>query len=190
MENTDDEMFADSQDIRASNEELNAIGILADQLVAMENEIEELELQISEIKKRKSQLETETLPGVMDSAGLSEFKTVEGHKLSIKDIISCNPPKDRKEEVYGYLRENEGDGLIKNEVSIPFGRDQDAAAKELISKIKELGYDASLESSVHSSSLNAWAKEQVQAGKALDADLLGLYVGRVAKVKLKKEKMQ
>ena len=184
---SDDEMFADSKMVVATDEEISNIAELAEIQIALENVVTAAEQTLKDAKERYRKHSTETMPQAMDSAGLPKFTTREGVEFSVDDFMSVSIKKDLKPEAHEWMRNNEAGELIKNSVNVPFAKGEDKAALELVAKLKELGYDGQAVSDVHFQTLNAWAKEQIAEGRTLPDDLLNIFVGRVAKIKRKKK---
>lgn len=170
-----------------SDSELAKIRDLSERQLRIERELLDLEAALAAKKKELQEVAEHLLPEAMDSAGLTEFTNLNGDKIKVDDVIRCHISKDRQEDAYQWLRNNDAGELIKNEVSVVFGRGQDDAANEVAVQLIKEGYDPIVKSTVNWQTLNAWAKEQVRAGANLPADTLGLYVGRITKVKLNKK---
>lgn len=167
-----------------TDEEMSAVSVHANRALELQNEISSMEEALREQKQKLDGILRFELPEAMENAGLSEFKTSTGAKVTIKEVVSASIPvrdTDKREAAFGWLRENGHGSLIKNEWKILMGADQtDSANLELVDKLMDAG--ATQKVSVHSRTLTAFCKEQMAAGKELPADLLGLFVGRIAKL--------
>jgi hypothetical protein len=125
------------------------------------------------------------IPDLMTSMSMPEV-TFKGWKVQVKEFISGNLPK-KEEDPEGHARGIDwivnagGGGIIKTEVAVQFGRSQHNEALDLAAKLNEQGFPAVCDSGVHVQTLWAFARERLKNGDDLDLDVLGLFVGKVAK---------
>ena len=61
--------------------------------------------------------------------GLQKFTLTDGAEISVKPIYAASIPRDRKEEAFQWLRDHEFGDLVKNNVTVTFGRGEDDIAK-------------------------------------------------------------
>jgi len=154
--------------------------------LSLEATIEEMEEDLKVAKKALYVLKTTRIPDIMTEIqpGLEELK-IDGYKVSIKDFVSGSIPKDEQKRAaaFEWLEEHEGSGLIKTEVSVTFGKSEHNVALALLADLNEQGMAAVLENSIHPQTLQAFARERIRNGEAIDTEVLGLYTGRVAQIK-------
>ena len=88
--------------------------------------------------------------------------------------------------LFEWLRDNKAGDLIKSNVEVQFGRNEDedcnAFAKELSDR--NIYYKRSV--GVHPASLNSYIKERMSEGKEVPHDLFKIYTGRRAKIRREK----
>jgi hypothetical protein len=161
---------------------------LGQDLVDAEAGVAALEEALSDAKKRLHHLKTSVLPDAMAEAGLADFSLADGSTIAISDFVSGSLPKDpeKREKAIKWLEEHDGAALIKTDVSLAFGKSQHNQALDLVGRLREEGHEVTVESGVHASTLQSFAKDVLRNGGELDADVLGLFVGRAAKVKAPK----
>jgi len=82
-----------------------------------------------------------------------------------------------------WLEANEGGSLIKTDVALAFTKSQHNEAIDLARRLEEQGFAPSVQSGVHAQTLQAFARERIRNGDQIDTDVLGLYTGKVAKLK-------
>lgn len=167
-------------------DELSSISAKVKEAAVLARQIENLEEQLKTQRAELHQLTTKTLPDLMDSAGTSEFKTPDGLKVSVRDFINGSLPKEDANRIaaLSWLEKNGARDLIKTSFALSLGRGQKDAAQELTAALAELGLDYSRKEDVHAQTLYAFARERMKSGEELPIELLGLYVGRVAKIEL------
>jgi hypothetical protein len=73
--------------------------------------------------------------------------------------------------------------LIKNTVTVSFGKGEDQKAQELISDLASRHLTPEEKTEVHPQTLRAWAKERIEKGDEIDMQLFGVYTGQRATIK-------
>ncbi len=118
----------------------------------------------------------------MSSVGLSSFVLKDGTKLKIETFYRGSIPKAREGEAFQWLYENGHEDLIKNEVKCAFGKGEDEKAEQLMRTLTDSHFNYESKKAVHPSTLKAFVREQLENGKSLPLDLLGVYVGQRSKI--------
>ncbi len=113
---------------------------------------------------------------------MDSFTLKNGAKVQVKPFYAGKISDENKEEAFKWLRQHGFGSLIKREISAKFGKGQDKLATMALEALEKLGCDPGDKTSVHPQTLKAFIKEQVEAGKNLPTDLLGVFVGKVTKV--------
>jgi hypothetical protein len=143
--------------------------------------------QESELKATKAALQrikTGTIPDMMAELQMEKM-TFMGWEVSVSDFVSGSLPKEpeKRSAAVNLLVGYGAEGLIKTEVKATFGRSQHNAAIDLAQRLVEEGFSAEIESGVHTQTLCKFARDRIEAGEQIDLDILGLYTGKVAKIK-------
>jgi|TARA_R100000995_G_scaffold84666_2_gene64165 hypothetical protein len=157
---------------------------LVRELRKVEDSIVEAEEHVKFLKEQQKSLSWETIPRVMDEMGV-ERVDVDGLTVSRKMIVHASIPLDRKEEAFSWLRENNLDDIIKNDVTCSFGKGEDNVAGNVVGLLQEKGFDPKTKTHVHASTLKAFVKERVTDGKEIDLDMFGAYINNAAQIKRK-----
>jgi hypothetical protein len=110
---------------------------------------------------------------------------VDGLTVSRKMMVHASIPVDRKDEAFAWLREHNLDDIIKNDVTVSFGKGEDNIAGDVVGFLQERGFDPSTKTYVHPSTLKAFVKERVTDGKPIDLDLFGAFIANAAEIKRK-----
>jgi hypothetical protein len=158
---------------------------MATEIVETEELIESLEENLAELKKRQNQRKTVELPDAMAEVGLSTFSLSSGFTIKVEEFVSGSLPKDefRRDAAISWLSENGAEALIKTEVNLTFAKSEHNRALSLISELSDKGYNVSAKNGIHPQTLIAHIRERLKSGEEVPLDLLGLYAGRVAKIK-------
>ena len=83
------------------------------------------------------------------------------------------------------MRENNFADLIKNNVTLTFGRNEDNSAKSLVDELRNKGHNVKQAEKVEPMTLKAFVREQIEKGKDVPADLFGVYVATRTKITTK-----
>jgi hypothetical protein len=83
----------------------------------IESQMEDAEQHLKALKADKHKLSTENIPALMDEMGVERLD-VDGVTVSRKMIVHASIPADRKEEAFTWLRDNNLDDIIKNDVTL------------------------------------------------------------------------
>lgn len=159
---------------------------LAEEAVKLEWHLAKIEQMQKETQQRLNQIKHEDLPDTMAQAGVNTLELSDGTEIEIKDFCSGSLPKEegKREQAVNWLVEHGGEALIKCDVTAHFTRNQHNQAMDLAEQLKAQGLSVKNELSVHPQTLQAFAREKMRNGEAVDLETLGLYAGRVAKIKL------
>lgn len=178
----DDLNFEDDV-IDVNTNALADVGLLASQVLSLDEQIEFATQSLKNLTDSRRKLLEEDIPAAMDAANVSEFKTTDGHKLTVSDYVNASITKANEEEAFKWLDENGHGSLIKTDVTAKFGRNDLEEAKRALSLLEGNGMTATMKQSVHASTLKAFAKEQYENGKTLPESCFSVHQGRVAKIK-------
>lgn len=149
--------------------------------------IEALEARIKELQDEYRKKTEEEMPELMAELGVSAIALPSGETVAVETNIHCGIPAHSKGQAHEWLRNHNHGDLIKNEIVVKFGRNEDNMVSEVKSVAENLGLKFDEKQSVHASTLKAFVKEQMKLGSPLPQDLFGVYIRRVVDVKLNKK---
>tara|TARA_R100001244_G_scaffold47804_1_gene42623 strand:+ start:2237 stop:2812 length:576 start_codon:yes stop_codon:yes gene_type:complete len=167
----------------ATDNELSVVSNLANKQLQVGSELAELEGAVKAKKEELRLISEQELPDAMQAAGLNEIVLSSGEKISIGEFYSAHISKANQEVAYQWLTANGHEGLIKNEVSLRFGRDESEVVKETVSNLKARGLSPEVRQSVHPSTLKAFVREQLTSGNDIPTEPFGIYIGTKATIK-------
>lgn len=147
--------------------------------------IPELEAALKKRKEELAKIKEVELPNAIEAFGLSEVKLLDGSLVSIKEEVYAGITEEHREPAYTWLEKTGNDGIIKNEVKLPFGKGQDAEAKQVIDLLTDRGFSFTNSRSVHPQTLKAFVKKQLEAGNPIPTDIFSIHVKKVASIKKK-----
>ena len=161
---------------------------LADQVEKLESLQTRLELQEENIKNTKKQLEHlsgEVIPTMMSEMGLSHLKLMDGSSVDVKPNYSANITIANKEAAFNWLRQNGLGDIIKNEISVSFGRNEDNKAAGYADFARGQGFQPTQKLKVEPMTLKALVRERIEAGKDMPTELFNIFVGNKTTIKRK-----
>jgi len=165
------------------NNDLKQVAGLARQQLVLEQRVEDLTAELKRAQAELAHISGEALPAALAEHGLTELKMADGSKLTVATVISANISKERAYEAHDWLRSNGHADLIKNTVSVAFGKGDDEKASALITQLDQMGFDADQKEAVHPSTLKAFCKEQIERGTDIPSELFGIFIGQKTTIK-------
>ena len=165
----------DQQDTMKKTDNIQS---LADQVEKLESLQTRLELQEENIKNTKKQLEHlsgEVIPTMMSEMGLSHLKLMDGSSVDVKPHYSATITVANREAAFKWLRDNGLGDIIKNEISVSFGRNEDNKAADYAALAQERGYQPTQKLKVEPMTLKALVRERIEAGKEMPTELFGVF---------------
>ena len=161
---------------------------LADQVQRLESLQGRLELQEENIKNTKKELEHvsgEIIPTMMSEMGLSHLKLMDGSSVDVKPHYSATITVANKEAAFNWLRNNGLGDIIKNEISVSFGRNEDNKAAHYAVLAQERGFQPTQKLKVEPMTLKALVRERIEAGKEMPTELFNVFIGNKTTIKRK-----
>jgi hypothetical protein len=161
---------------------------LADQVERLENLNQEIEKKEKDLKQRKKDLEHlsgEVIPTMMSEMGLAHLKLMDGSSVDVKPHYSANITIANKEAAYNWLRNNGLGDIIKNEISVSFGRNEDNKAADYAALAQERGFQPTQKLKVEPMTLKALVRERIEAGKEMPTEIFNIFIGNKTTIKRK-----
>ena len=166
----------------------NNIQSLADQVEKLEALQKRLELQEDNIKNTKKELDHlsgEVIPTMMSEMGLSHLKLMDGSSVDVKPNYSASISVANREAAFAWLRNNGLGDIIKNEISVSFGRNEDNKAADYANLAESQGYQPQQKLKVEPMTLKALVRERLEAGKEMPTEIFNVFVGNKTTIKRK-----
>jgi hypothetical protein len=156
------------------------------ELQALEDDIASKEEELKKQKEQADKIASEIIPTMLAEQGLSSLKLADGSAVEVGKSYSCTVKKDNMTSAYKWLRENGLGDLIKNEVSVQFGKGEDNKAEQLLDLAVQEGYEPQQKSKVEPMTLKALYRERIEAGLDMPSDSFHLFVKDKTKISRKK----
>ena len=158
---------------------------LSDQVLKLRNLEDKIALAENNLKKLQEEadiLSGDVIPTMMQEMNISTLKLADGSAVEVKPIYGASISAERKEEAFNWLRTNGLGDLIKNEVTVSFGRNEDNKAIAYANLAAEHGYQPSQKLKVEPMTLKALVRERIEAGKDMPSDLFNVFAGNRTKI--------
>ena len=173
------------EDRKESLGEVDNAKALSDQvtkLQVLEDEIVDQEKKLKELKRNQELLSGEVIPTMMTEMNISTLKLADGSAVEVKPVYGASIPVAKKEEAYTWLRENGLGDLIKNEISVAFGRNEDNKAMAYATLAQGQGYEPIQKLKVEPMTLKALVRERLESGQEMPSDLFNVFAGNRTKI--------
>ena len=158
---------------------------LADQVKRLRNLEDEFKNDEESLKNKKREIEKisgEIIPTLLSEMGLSSLKLADGSAVEVKPYYAANISVNNREAAYNWLRSNGLGDIIKNEITVSFGRNEDNKAADYANLAKGQGYQPTQKLKVEPMTLKALVRERIEAGKEMPTDIFNVFVGNRTKL--------
>ena len=165
------------------------IQTLADQVQKLNSLQQRMEMQEDNLKNTKKEfdhLSGEVIPTMMAEMGLSHLKLMDGSSVDVKPNYSASISVANREKAFNWLRENGLGDIIKNEISVSFGRNEDNKAADYAALAEERGFQPTQKLKVEPMTLKALVRERLEAGKSMPTEIFNVFVGNKTTIKRNK----
>jgi len=156
----------------------NQVKILRD----LEDHVESDEELLKEKKRDIEKISGEIIPTLLSEMGLSSLKLADGSAVEVKPYYSANISIKNREAAYNWLRSNGLGDIIKNEITVSFGRNEDNKAAEYANLAKGQGFQPTQKLKVEPMTLKALVRERIENNKDMPMDIFNVFVGNRTKL--------
>ena len=173
------------EDRKESLGEVDNAKALSDQvtkLQVLEDEIVEQEKKLKELKRNQELLSGEVIPTMMTEMNISTLKLADGSAVEVKPVYGASIPAAKKEDAFNWLRKNGLGDLIKNEITVAFGRNEDNKAMAYATLAQGQGYEPIQKLKVEPMTLKALVRERLESGQEMPSDLFNVFAGNRTKI--------
>ena len=155
------------------------------EMQAIQKDIEQNEEYLKQRKKELDFISGELIPTMLSEMGLSYLKLADGSSVEVKTNYSATITQANKEKAFNWLRENGLGDIIKNELTVSFGRNEDNKAAEYAELAKGQGYQPTQKLKVEPMTLKALVRERIEAGKPMPTEIFNVFIGNKTTIKRK-----
>jgi len=169
-------------------EDLNSVGdakSLSDQVVKLkklEDDLVEKEKELKELKRHIELVSGEVIPTMMQEMNISTLKLADGSSVEVKPIYGASISPAKKEEAFDWLRNHGLGDLIKNEITVSFGRNEDNKAIAYANLAQGQGFQPVQKLKVEPMTLKALVRERLESGQEMPTELFNVFAGNRTKI--------
>jgi hypothetical protein len=156
-----------------------------EKLKTIQNKIKTKEEEMKDLKEDEKHFSCVIIPKLMQDMNLKSLKLQDGSELSIKQVYSATIKADKKLEAIQWLRNNGLGDIVKNNITVSFGQDEDNKAVDYASLARSNGYEPIQEEKVHPSTLKVTLEDWKNNGNEVPDDLFWKFDGSQTKIKNK-----
>ena len=166
---------ADQQDAMKKTEGIQSLADQVERLEGVDSEIEDAESRLKLLKKKRDHISGEVIPTMMSEMGLAELKLHDGSHLKVSTSYRATITEANKEAAFNWLRNNGLGDIIKNEISVSFGRNEDNKAANYADLARGQGFQPTQKMKVEPMTLKALVRERIEAGKEMPTEIFGVF---------------
>ena len=103
-------------------------------------------------------------------------------QVEIKKVYGASIPKDQQEAAFQWLRNNGLGDVIKNDITVTFGRGEDNKAAAYADLAKGQGFEPVQKIGVNPMTLKALVRERLENGQEVPTELFKPFEGNQTKI--------
>lgn len=166
-----------------TNDKLQQLIGLIDMMREAEQNVADIELALKAANKVLTNLSQEAIPMLMAELNLTKLTLEDGSEVSIKNDVYASITDANRTKAFSWLRANDHEDLIKNELKVNFGKGENALALKAIEFINSLGKEYDLKESVNAQTLKAFLRKELSSDNSkVDLDAFNAQPVWVTKV--------
>ena len=172
----------DQEEVLDRTENIKSLASQVKSLKDLEDELKADEESLKNKKKEIERISGEVIPTMLSEMGLSSLKLADGSAVDVKPYYTANISIANREAAYGWLRSNGLGDIIKNDITVSFGRNEDNKAAQYANLARGQGFEPTQKLKVEPMTLKALVRERIEAGKDMPMDTFNVFVGNRTKI--------
>ncbi len=173
------------QDRVESVTQIDAAKTLSDKVLKLkdlEDEIANAEESINKLKEQARTLSQVEIPAMMQEMHITKLKLKDGESVEVKPFYSAAIIPEVQEQAFTWLRNNGLGDIIKNDITVTFGRGEDNKAAQYAVLARGQGFEPVQKVGVHAQTLKAVVRERLESGQEMPSDLFKTFAGNQTKI--------
>ena len=152
------------------------------ELKDLEDEIQNAEESINKLKEKARILSQVEIPLMMHEMHITKLKLKDGESVEVKPFYSASISPENQEKAFEWLRSNGLGDIIKNDITVTFGKGEDNKAAKYADLARGQGFEPIQKVGVHSQTLKAVVRERIEAGLDMPSDIFKTFAGNQTKI--------
>jgi hypothetical protein len=173
------------QDRVESVTQIDAAKTLSDKVLKLkdlEDEIQNAEESINKLKEQARILSQVEIPFMMQEMHITKLKLKDGESVEVRPFYSASISPENQEKAFEWLRNNGLGDVIKNDITVTFGRGEDNKAAQYAVLARGQGFEPVQKVGVHAQTLKAVVRERIESGQDMPSDLFKTFAGNQTKI--------
>ena len=158
----------------------NELANKVQQLKDLEDEIANAEDSVKKLKEKANIISQFEIPQMMEEMNIKKLKLKDGETVEVSNFYSASIVD--QDAAFQWLRENGRGDIIKNDITVTFGRGEDNKAAQYAVLAKGQGFEPVQKVGVHPQTLKGVVRECNESGIELP-DCFKTYVGNRTNIK-------
>jgi hypothetical protein len=158
----------------------NELANKVQQLKDLEDEIANAEAGVKKLKEKANVISQFEIPQMMEEMNIKKLKLKDGETVEVSNFYSASIVD--QDAAFNWLRENGRGDIIKNDITVTFGRGEDNKAMAYATLAKGQGFEPVQKVGVHPQTLKGVVRECHESGIELP-DCFKTYVGNRTNIK-------
>ena len=177
---------ADQQDLMKKTDNIQSLADQVERLELCNDRIADIEADLKMMKNKRDHISGEVIPTMMTEMGFSELTLKDNTKLKVTTSYKAHISEANKEMAFNWLRNNGLGDIIKNEISVSFGRNEDNKAADYAELAKGQGFQPTQKMKVEPMTLKALVRERLESGKEMPTEIFGVFTENKTTIKRSK----
>jgi hypothetical protein len=148
----------------------------------------ELETKVQRLSSKIAGIERKDLPDMFAKAKVSSISVeADGNHpafvASRDTVYTAKIPEDKRMDAFQWFEQTGHGDLVKSVIQITFGMQEHEERLRVMKLLSDNGVEFWNNESVHHQTLRAFVKRELQAGRIIPQDLLGVFIFDEVKIK-------
>ena len=165
--------------------QIDSTKTLSDEVIKLRNledQVKASEEHTKTLKEKARELSQIVIPQMMKEMNITKLKLKDGASIEVSNFYSARIIPEKQEAAFNWLRSNGLGDIIKNDVTVTFGRGEDNKAQQYAVLAQGQGYEPIQKLKVEPMTLKALVRERVEAGLDMPSDLFNLFTSNRTKI--------
>ena len=148
----------------------------------IQQEIQNYKDRIKDLEDSESYLSEVIIPDMMNAMNLKTMKLKDGSEIEVSNKFFASALAPKRAEAYQWLRDNGLGNIVKNEITVRFGKDEDTKATQYATLARGQGYEPEQKVSVHAGTLRVALEDLHSRGGKIPSEYFSTFAGYQTKI--------
>lgn len=166
-----------------TNEKMRELTELSNELKGQREKIIDIEDKLKKARIAERDLSEGKIPQLMTEIGVERIDLKDGGSVIIKEDLKININNGNRTRVMDFIRKEGDSAIIKNEVSVIFGKGEEEEADRCFMNLDKSHENVSRGSTVNTGTFKSMVKELIENGVNVPFKELGIFNYRMTVIK-------